>query len=688
MKRSLLFLVFIISAIVITGCAAPTFDPPSGNYPEDISVELSAKISSQQIYYTTDGSDPSTSSNQYAFPIQVSGNGTNMTIKAITVMFGIFKSKVASADYKIEYGVIQPPQFSPIAGQYDNPVDVTITSATGGSAIYYTLDGTDPTTSSSKYTSPIHISSNKRIRAFAVYKTWQSTIAEADYLIGCMDSSSSWGDPHFHTYDGLVYHDQSIGEFVLTQEKGGTGFAVHVREARISGFSPCVTLNTALAVRLDTNKVEYRASSNEILVDGVVVALAEGVTMTLSGGGTVRRQSGIVCSDSNSIETVIARDAGNYVNITVVVACSLQGKLEGLLGNDDDNASNELLLRNGTTAPTLKAFMDSWRLSNAESLFSYVIGQNTNYFTDFQTCDIHPTDDDIALAQKIYNEIFGSIACDAGMVYAIAVDLAAGMPEDEVKAWGRSIQGYVAPKGTLWYQDVDGDGYGTVEVSKVSCSKPSGYVDNSEDCDDTNPDVNPEADEIIGDGIDNNCNGLIDETNMLGPLPYLSFSDSPFRNLSFSYFYLEDFEDGILNTPGVSANNSNVGGMNPYADSVDRDDGVIDGNGNNGHSIYLSSDTSDTFTFDKNVLGKLPTYAGIVWTDAGSGYGNVTFTAFDEYGLSLGSISAMHLGDGSNRGGTAEDRFFGVIYMAGISKITIAMNSGNWEIDHLQYGAK
>jgi hypothetical protein len=37
------------------------------------------------------------------------------------------------------------------------------------------------------------------------------------------------------------------------------------------------------------------------------------------------------------------------------------------------------------------------------------------------------------------------------------------------------------------------------------------------------------------------------------PSPYLSFVDSPFAGGIYQYFYLEDFEDGALNTPGVSA---------------------------------------------------------------------------------------------------------------------------------------
>ena len=45
--------------------------------------------------------------------------------------------------------------------------------------------------------------------------------------------------------------------------------------------------------------------------------------------------------------------------------------------------------------------------------------------------------------------------------------------------------------------------------------------------------------------------GVIAES--LGPSAYLEFADSPFSSLSFDYFYLEDFEDGLFNVPGVTA---------------------------------------------------------------------------------------------------------------------------------------
>lgn len=172
----------------------------------------------------------------------------------------------------------------------------------------------------------------------------------------------------------------------------------------------------------------------------------------------------------------------------------------------------------------------------------------------------------------------------------------------------------------------------------------------------------------------------------LGPSPYLSFSDSPFNTLTFTYFYLENFEDQLLNTPGVSVEGGTMGITgHPCADSVDADDGVIDGSGTMGTSYYSASSSSITFSFNESVLGSFPTHVGLVWTDAG-GYGDVTFTTYGVDGSSLGSITANHLGDGDVTGGTAEDRFFGVINESGVSKITMYVPGTDWECDHLQYG--
>ncbi|MEO8037426.1 MAG: PEP-CTERM sorting domain-containing protein [Betaproteobacteria bacterium] len=180
----------------------------------------------------------------------------------------------------------------------------------------------------------------------------------------------------------------------------------------------------------------------------------------------------------------------------------------------------------------------------------------------------------------------------------------------------------------------------------------------------------------------------------LGPTPYLSFADSPFNGQPmFSWFHLEDFEDGALNTPGVSASAGGVLGPGALTDSVDGDDGAIDGAGTAGHSWFSNGSASSmTFTFSAAVLGALPTHVGIVWTDVGvvaptNGFGPVTFEAFDATNASLGVMGPFAFGDGSAAGATAEDRFLGATDPGGISAVRITTtNSTDWEVDHLQYG--
>jgi hypothetical protein len=176
-----------------------------------------------------------------------------------------------------------------------------------------------------------------------------------------------------------------------------------------------------------------------------------------------------------------------------------------------------------------------------------------------------------------------------------------------------------------------------------------------------------------------------------GPTAYLSAADSPFLGIDFSggYFHLEDFEDHLLNTPGAAGVSGGVTSVvfGPSVhDSVDADDGVIDGSGLLGDS-WFNGGASTGFTFSAVALGALPTHAGLVWTD-GSVFTGVTLTAYGADGVTVVcNFSAPSIGNGSFNGETAEDRFFGCSDAGGISRIILTnSNGGGIEVDHLQYG--
>ena len=80
------------------------------------------------------------------------------------------------------------------------------------------------------------------------------------------------------------------------------------------------------------------------------------------------------------------------------------------------------------------------------------------------------------------------------------------------------IDGSDAVDQTTWYFDADADGHGDSQVSLELCYQPAGYVDNDNDCDDDNIAKNPDEIEVC-DGLDNNCDGQIDETGGAGTSP-------------------------------------------------------------------------------------------------------------------------------------------------------------------------
>ncbi len=67
-----------------------------------------------------------------------------------------------------------------------------------------------------------------------------------------------------------------------------------------------------------------------------------------------------------------------------------------------------------------------------------------------------------------------------------------------------------SPDAVTYYADADGDGFGDPETSKFSCTKLFGFTTNNQDCNDGDARINPWVSEI-NNGIDDNCNGQIDE---------------------------------------------------------------------------------------------------------------------------------------------------------------------------------
>jgi LysM repeat protein len=159
---------------------APAFSPAAGSYSTTQSVTVSDSTAGATIYYTTNGTTPTTSSTKYTGAITVSATET---LEAISVESGYCSSPAATAPYTIAAG-LTAPTFSPAPGTYTSPQSVTISDATAGATIYYTTNGTTPTTSSTAYTGAIWQSSTQTLKAIAVESGYaNSAVTTAAYTI-------------------------------------------------------------------------------------------------------------------------------------------------------------------------------------------------------------------------------------------------------------------------------------------------------------------------------------------------------------------------------------------------------------------------------------------------------------------------------------------------------------------------
>lgn len=163
-----------------TKCATPTFTPAAGAYDATINVTITSTAGAT-IYYTTDGSTPNTSSSVYSSPIAVSAN---TTIKAYATKAGLDDSSVGEASYTFQ---VMTPTFSVPGGEYSNVQSIYLNCTTVGATIYYTTNGTNPTTGSTRYTgSPIVLDAagTTTIKAIAIKDGLpNSEIASATYTI-------------------------------------------------------------------------------------------------------------------------------------------------------------------------------------------------------------------------------------------------------------------------------------------------------------------------------------------------------------------------------------------------------------------------------------------------------------------------------------------------------------------------
>ena len=106
------------------------------------------------------------------------GNAEEVVLTAL-----VKQARATKIVFTIDGSVLSSPRFSPAAGTYFEPVTVTLSCATAGANIYYTTNGTEPTTSSTKFTQPFTLSQTTTVKAIAELNGEKSSVATASYVI-------------------------------------------------------------------------------------------------------------------------------------------------------------------------------------------------------------------------------------------------------------------------------------------------------------------------------------------------------------------------------------------------------------------------------------------------------------------------------------------------------------------------
>jgi len=270
---------------------APTFDPAGGDYNAAQTVTITSATPNATIYYTLDGTDPTSESSEYSTPLEI---GETTTIKAFAVKEGV-SSGISTATYTITITTVATPTIT--ESQYFNEnIEVTLDCATDGATIVYTTDNWGTSTT---YTEPFTLTETTTVKAKATKSGMDdSEIAEATYTkrykvsyvvngdgtlfeavyvtpteaIGTLPTPTAANIPN-----GYVFRGWSANEVALTDDEPTYVTAATVPEAdmnlkavfAIASTNEEITPKTFVLTKDDFNKSSYADNNGSHTKDGI-----------------------------------------------------------------------------------------------------------------------------------------------------------------------------------------------------------------------------------------------------------------------------------------------------------------------------------------------------------------------------------------------------------------------------------
>jgi hypothetical protein len=286
---------------------SPVFTPDSPYLSGGASTTVSMSCANKNavIYYTLNGG----SETQYSMPITVN---LGDTLEAYAVKEGYLNSDVTSRTYS--YPPVATPKFTPTGPYISDPTKAKITCDTAGATIYFTRNGSDPTTSSEQYTSStiINIENGTTLKAIAVASNHiQSSIASITYTEvvtydrpnsieygkATIDGNiSEWATSTWahldQNYDSTAA-DVAEAYYAARWQKNKIYLAVKVRDTAHSFTDTYTAWNGRDAIEIfihagNSDDVTYfNAITAQQYVVGVKASDHDAVWSAIGGGGTI-----------------------------------------------------------------------------------------------------------------------------------------------------------------------------------------------------------------------------------------------------------------------------------------------------------------------------------------------------------------------------------------------------------------
>jgi len=302
--------------------ATPTFSPPAGTYAAAQAVTISDETTGAIIYYTTNGTTPTSASTVYAGTVNVA---STETLQAIAAASGHPSSAVATAAYIINLPApTATPTFSPPAGTYAAAQTVTISDETAGAIIYYTTNGTTPTTSSTVYAGTINVASTETLEAIATASGHSSSaVATAAYIINLpAPTATPTFSPPAGTYAAaqtVTISDATPGAIIYYTTNGTTptvsstvyAGAINVASTEaLQAFATATSYSTSAdataAYTIEMSAPSFNITGTAVTISpGAETGNASTISITPSGGftGAVALTVAIAASPAGAQDT-------------------------------------------------------------------------------------------------------------------------------------------------------------------------------------------------------------------------------------------------------------------------------------------------------------------------------------------------------------------------------------------------